>query len=307
MEADTVALHLRSSTTLFANLPPEPGIPVTEASRGAGPSHRFTPWWRPKFRRRKGVEQPVRARTGQNCAANHVPLSPLSFLESYRADLARPRSRHAPAVSPGREFDPLPPRLRIAARGIAATRYGVMPNVPAMVEAHYDVPMIGAVLNTLNTRLDPRSPSCSPTAGQVRRSPTRVRLVMGSRARALRRATSRWSSTRRSRGPWAPPRRDRLRGVPRRRAIPFAWRLPADEWDAISLNYTSGTTGNPKGGSSTTAAPPQRASNIIGWGMPRTRLPVDAADVPLQRLVLRVDDGGQRRRQRVPAQRSRPG
>ena len=64
---------------------------------------------------------------------------------------------------------------------------------------------------------------------------------------------------------------DRLRGVHRRTAIPaFAWQPPADEWDAISLNYTSGTTGNPKGvvyhhrGAYLNAL-----SNIIDWGMPR--------------------------------------
>ncbi len=89
----------------------------------------------------------------------------------------------------------------------------------------------------------------------------------------------------------------------------FAWAHPADEWDAISLNYTSGTTGNPKGvvyhhrGAYLNAL-----SNIIDWEHAAARrLPVDAADVPLQRLVLPVDDGRQRRRQRLPAQGRRAG
>ena len=71
----------------------------------------------------------------------------------------------------------------------------------------------------------------------------------------------------------------------------FAWRPPADEWQAIALNYTSGTTGNPKGvvyhhrGAYLNAI-----GNVLAWGMPRAPgLPVDAADVPLQRLVLPVD------------------
>ena len=88
---------------------------------------------------------------------------------------------------------------------------------------------------------------------------------------------------------------DRLRGVPRRTAIPaFAWQPPADEWDAIALNYTSGTTGNPKGvvyhhrGAYLNARLQHRR---LGHAAARG-LPVDAADVPLQRLVLPVDDGG---------------
>ena len=70
----------------------------------------------------------------------------------------------------------------------------------------------------------------------------------------------------------------------------FAWRMPGDEWDAISLNYTSGTTGNPKG-----VVFHHRGAALMGYGnmlagdMGRAiRLSVDAADVPLQRLVLSV-------------------
>ena len=68
----------------------------------------------------------------------------------------------------------------------------------------------------------------------------------------------------------------------------YAWQGPADEWDAISLNYTSGTTGDPKGvvyhhrGAYLNAI-----SNVLDWDMPHARgVSVDAADVPLQRLVL---------------------
>ncbi len=83
----------------------------------------------------------------------------------------------------------------------------------------------------------------------------------------------------------------------------FAWELPADEWDAIALNYTSGTTGNPKGvvyhhrGAATNAI-----SNVLEWDMPKhSGVPVDLAHVPLQRLVLPLDGGGPRGRERVPA------
>ncbi len=86
--------------------------------------------------------------------------------------------------------------------------------------------------------------------------------------------------------------RDDLRGLPRRPATPSSrGACPDDEWDAIALNYTSGTTGNPKGvvlhhrGAYLNAV-----SNVVTWSMPHfPGLPVDAADVPLQRLVLSVD------------------
>ena len=84
----------------------------------------------------------------------------------------------------------------------------------------------------------------------------------------------------------------------------YAWQPPADEWNAIALNYTSGTTGNPKGvvyhhrGAYLNALSQHpRLGHAAARG-----LPVDAADVPLQRLVLPVDDGGERRHQRLPAQ-----
>ena len=84
----------------------------------------------------------------------------------------------------------------------------------------------------------------------------------------------------------------------------FEWRWPEDEWEAIALNYTSGTTGNRRGSSTTTAARTstrrvqhRHLEHAAAFG-----LPVDAADVPLQRLDLPLDDGGQRRDERLPAQ-----
>ena len=87
----------------------------------------------------------------------------------------------------------------------------------------------------------------------------------------------------------------------------FAWRMPDDEWDAISLNYTSGTTGDPKGvvyhhrGAYLLAL-----GNVITCGMRRASgLSVDAADVPLQRLVLSVDAVDRRRHACLPARGAR--
>ena len=83
----------------------------------------------------------------------------------------------------------------------------------------------------------------------------------------------------------------------------YAWQPPPDEWDAISLNYTSGTTGNPKGvvyhhrGAYLNA---HQQHPHLGHAA-ACGVSVDAADVPLQRLVFSLDHGGQRRRQRLPA------
>ena len=89
----------------------------------------------------------------------------------------------------------------------------------------------------------------------------------------------------------------------------FAWTMPDDEWDAIALNYTSGTTGDPKGvvyhhrGAYLLAT-----GNVVTCSMAQASgLSVDAADVPLQRLVLPVDDLGGRRHACVPARGARGG
>ncbi len=87
----------------------------------------------------------------------------------------------------------------------------------------------------------------------------------------------------------------------------FAWAMPDDEWDAIALNYTSGTTGDPKGvvyhhrGAYLLAI-----GNVLTCAMGRASgLSLDAADVPLQRLVLSVDDLGGRRHACLPARGAR--
>ena len=83
----------------------------------------------------------------------------------------------------------------------------------------------------------------------------------------------------------------------------FQWSLPEDEFGPISLNYTSGTTGNPKGVvTHHRGAYLNAMSQIVSLGDAGAfSLSLDPADVPLQRLVLSVDDGGQRRHQRLSA------
>ena len=126
----------------------------------------------------------------------------------------------------------------------------MLANTPAMLECHYGAPMCGAVLNTLNTRLDAAAIAFMLDHGEAKA------LIVDREFSAVDR---RGADT--GQGPAADRRlrRPRIRR-PRRAAgaleyeallaegdPEFAWVRPRDEWDAISLNYTSGTTGDPKG------------------------------------------------------------
>ena len=150
----------------------------------------------------------------------------------------------------------------------------MLPNIPAMLEAHFGVPMSGAVLNALNTRLDARRIAFMLEHGEAKVLLTDTRVRAGHRARRWRMLGREIAGDRRRR-----PRGDRAAsGWARsstRRSSPRAtrtsrWLCPADEWDAIALNYTSGTTGNPKGvvyhhrGAYLNAV-----GNILDWGMPQ--------------------------------------
>lgn len=148
----------------------------------------------------------------------------------------------------------------------------LLPNVPAMIEAHFAVPMAGAVLNTLNTRLDAKT-----LAFMLEHAETKVLLVDPEFSAVATEALA------------LVPQQDiyvidvadeEFEGEDTRIGqieyedwlaqgdANFEWHLPDDEWNAISLNYTSGTTGNPKGvvyhhrGAYINAA-----SNIIACGM----------------------------------------
>jgi fatty-acyl-CoA synthase len=187
-------------------------------------------------------------------AANHAALTPLSFLDRT-ADIYpdRPASLHGRQVLTYRQLRERSRRLAsaLAARGIGPgdTVAAMLPNIPAMIEAHYGVPMCGAVLNALNIRLDPAMLAFILEHGEAKALLTDTEL-----APLMKEALARLG-----RKPLVidvddpeGPGGERLGELDYEAFLAggdpdFAPMYPADEWQAIALNYTSGTTGNPKG------------------------------------------------------------
>jgi len=186
--------------------------------------------------------------------ANYVPLSPVTFLE--RSATIWPNHvavRHGRLAYTYREFEARCRRLAsaLARRGIGRgdTVAAMAANTPALLEAHYAVPALGAILNALNTRLDARTIAFCLDHGEAR-----ILLADPEFAPTIRAALA---LTRRKpqvvdiddpEGPGV----ERLGEIGyeellREGEADFAWPGPADEWDSLSLLYTSGTTGDPKG------------------------------------------------------------
>ncbi len=188
-------------------------------------------------------------------AANYVPLSPLSFL--VRSASVYPD--HTSAVYEGRSFTWAQTYERckrfasfLARRGIQRgdTVAAMLPNIPAMNEVHFAVPMAGGVLNALNIRLDAAS-----IAFQLDHGGARIILVDPEFTGVISDALGLMK------GPKplvidvddaAVAGGKRIGELEYEAAVAsgdpeFAWLQPQDEWDAIALGYTSGTTGNPKG------------------------------------------------------------
>ncbi|MBO9647759.1 MAG: acyl-CoA synthetase [Variovorax sp.] len=210
-------------------------------------------------------------------AANFVALSPLSFIE--RAANVYPQRTALIYGSLRRSWAETYARCRRLAGALAGRGIGpgdtvavMLPNTPAMFEAHFGVPMSGAVLNTLNTRLD-----ASAIAFMLEHGEAKVLLTdrefSGVVAQALSSLGNRRPLVIEVEDDGAPPGQ-RLGEIDYESFLTegdphFAWQLPADEWDAIALNYTSGTTGNPKGVvTHHRGAYLNAASNAIAWNMP---------------------------------------
>ena len=209
--------------------------------------------------------------------ANFASLTPLSFLQRS-ADIHPSRTAviHGDRRYTYREFYARARRLASALKK-AGVKPGdtvsvMLPNVPAMLEAHYGVPMLGAVLNTINTRLEAATVAYILQHGEAKVLIT-DRELAGQVGPALAQLKKK---------PLVIDVVDALYTGPGERLgkieyedfiakgdPDFKWSPPANESSAIALNYTSGTTGNPKGvvyhhrGTFLEAA-----GNIMSWPLP---------------------------------------
>ncbi len=186
--------------------------------------------------------------------ANYVPLSPLSFIRrSASVYPNRTAVVHGARSYNYAEFYARCRRLAsvLSKNGIATGDcVAVMsPNTPAMLEAHFGIPMTGGVINALNYRLDAKAIAFILDHGE-----SKVLLTDTEFAPVIREALELCEveplviDIDDPEGPGG----DRLGKIEYEDFIAqgdpeFEWSLPGDEWDAIALNYTSGTTGNPKG------------------------------------------------------------
>ncbi|RMD60564.1 MAG: acyl-CoA synthetase, partial [Alphaproteobacteria bacterium] len=194
----------------------------------------------------------------ERCAANYVPLSPLSFLR--RTAEVYP---HLTAVVHGSRrwtWAETAARCRRLASALARRGIGpgntvavMAPNTPPMFEAHFGVPMTGAVLNALNVRLDPATIAYILDHGEAR-----VLITDTAFSETIRAALARLQRPILVVDIDDPMAADEGGGGARLGEIEyenfldtgdpeFAGVMPDDEWRAIALNYTSGTTGEPKG------------------------------------------------------------
>ncbi|CAH0304914.1 acyl-CoA synthetase [Roseomonas sp. CECT 9278] len=189
--------------------------------------------------------------------ANHQPLTPLLFLE--RAAQVYPDTLAVVHGATRRGYRDLRDRCvrlahALAQRGIGRgdTVAALLPNIPEMLECHYGVPMAGAVLNTINTRLDAATIAYILDHGEAK-----VVVVDREFMPVLRVALTQCEAAPlvvEVADPLAPAsvHGETLGGIGYEALLAegdasFAWPMPRDEWDAITLNYTSGTTGRPKG------------------------------------------------------------
>jgi len=211
------------------------------------------------------------------CAANYEPLTPITFLErsAYvypnRIALIHGQRRYTWAETYARARR-LASVLKQHGIGTGDTVAAMLNNTPEMYECHFGVPMSGAVLNTMNTRLDGETIAFMLNHGEAK-----VLLTDREYSPMVKKALEKLGrdifvvdvDDPEFTGPG-----ERLGQVEYESWLAggdphFPWSGPPDEWDAISLNYTSGTTGNPKGvvyhhrGAYLNAL-----SNIVSWGMP---------------------------------------
>ncbi len=220
------------------------------------------------------TDSPYNIKLDKN-AANYTALSPLSFL----ARAADVYPEYLSVIYGDTQYRWIDTKERCTRLGSALNKIGIeknhtvaimAPNIPAMAEAHFGVPLCGAVLNCINTRLD-----AATIAYILEHSEARVLIVDTEYATTVAAAIATLEK---------PPiiididdaatvNGQRLGTIEYEDFLQtgdtdYQWNTPDDEWDAISLNYTSGTTGKPKGvvyhhrGAYLNAL-----SNVTGWEM----------------------------------------
>ena len=187
--------------------------------------------------------------------ANYQPLTPLAFIERAASVFPdRTAIIHGPLRRSYAQFYARARRLASALvkHGVSKndTVAAMLPNTPAMLECHYGVPMCGAVLNTLNTRLDAAIIAFSLDHGEARVL-IADREFSGTVKEALALCKVKPLVIDYDDPVYDGPG-ERLGSVEYEDFLAqgdpeFEWLMPSDEWDAIALNYTSGTTGDPKG------------------------------------------------------------
>jgi fatty-acyl-CoA synthase len=205
------------------------------------------------------MANPYETGLGKN-AANYQPLTPITFLERT----AKVFPEHLAIIHGARRISYRDFWRRSLQLASALSKKGIgkgdtvtvmLANSPAMLEAHFGVPMIKAVLHSLNTRLD-----AAIIAFQLDHAESQVLIVDREFSRVTKEALALakvkplvidyddldYAED----APY--PKGERVGTIDYEEMVAagdpnFAWSMPDDEWDAISLNYTSGTTGNPKG------------------------------------------------------------
>jgi fatty-acyl-CoA synthase len=210
-------------------------------------------------------------------SANYVPLTPLSFLDRtayiypQRISCIHGQRRYTWKDTYAR-CRRLASMLEAKGIGVGDTVAVMLNNTPEMFECHFGVPMTGAVLNTMNTRLDAETIAFMLNHGEAKvfivdkeySATTKKAIEIAKRDMIVIDVDDPEYT-----GPG-----ERVGSIDYEAFIAggnpgHEWQLPSDEWNAISLNYTSGTTGNPKGvvyhhrGAYLNAM-----SNIVSWGMP---------------------------------------
>ncbi len=210
--------------------------------------------------------------------ANYAPLTPLTFIDwsatvyPARVAVVHGRRRYTWSETYARARR-LASALAQRGIGVGDTVAVMLSNTPEMYECHFGVPMAGAVLNALNTRLD-----SDAIAFMLEHGGAKVLIADREYAATIGGALGRLSER-----PYVIDVDDPEYDGPGERLgttdyeaflaggdPAFAWRRPADEWQAIALNYTSGTTGNPKGVVySHRGAYLNGVGNLLTWSMPR--------------------------------------